>query len=329
VPARPRRSWHVAFILRERHIDHCAWTLRENLVQLAILFWFYKFPEICENRLKILRHYNPEIQIFGLYGGDPQQSDQFESRLKPFLNDFYIFREDRSPHWRWYHGDRMIAHWFAQHGHVLSWDTIFIAQWDMLVFADIKPQLSCLRRGELLLSGLRPIKEVDPWWWYIRPDSPERIEFENFMSFVKEEHAYRDEPICCEFIVACLPREFLSKYVGITNPELGFLEYKIPIYAQIFGIPLRIDHPHQPWWGDDPSTRNASLFARALNSETQNVPLRVIDMHRAMPWGRRIFHPVFDIYPLSVCERAKKIWLEIYVDEIKKRWWRLYASLTR
>lgn len=297
-------------------------------MRLAILFWFYKFPDICENRLKILRHYNPEIQIFGLYGGDPQLSNEFELRLKPYLNDFYTFAEDKSPHWKWYHGDRMITHWFTQHGHNLSWDTIFIAQWDMLVFANIETQLSCLRKGELLLSGLRPIKEVDPWWWYIRPDSPERIEFESFIHYVKKEYNYQDEPLCSEFIVACLPRDFLFRYADIPNPELGFLEYKIPIYAQIFGIPLCIKHPHQPWWGDDPSTRKATLFARALNSETHNIPLRVIDAHRIWPGGRRIFHPVFDPYPLSIFERARKIWREIYMDEIKKRWWQFHARLT-
>jgi len=30
-------------------------------MKLAILFWFYKEQEICENRLKLLRKYNPEI----------------------------------------------------------------------------------------------------------------------------------------------------------------------------------------------------------------------------------------------------------------------------
>jgi hypothetical protein len=45
-------------------------------MNLAILFWFYKEPEICRNRLKLLKVKNPNTQIFGLYGGpDKKQSN--------------------------------------------------------------------------------------------------------------------------------------------------------------------------------------------------------------------------------------------------------------
>jgi len=39
-------------------------------MKLAVLFWFYKEPEICHNRLEILRQHNPTVPIYGLYGGD-------------------------------------------------------------------------------------------------------------------------------------------------------------------------------------------------------------------------------------------------------------------
>jgi len=35
-------------------------------MKLAILFWFYKEPEICQNRLELLRQNNPTISIYGL-----------------------------------------------------------------------------------------------------------------------------------------------------------------------------------------------------------------------------------------------------------------------
>lgn len=290
-------------------------------MKLACLFWFYKSPELCENRLSILRRYNPEISIYGLYGGDLLEASVFKNRLAPFLDDFYAFPEARSSHWKWYHGDQMIAHWYAHRGQALDWDTIFVAQWDMLVFDSLQNQFSMLRQDELLLSGLRPVSEVDPWWYYVRPDSEERLEYEQFITFVREVHDYKDEPLCSEFIVACLPRSFLSRYVDIPRPDLGFLEYKIPVYAQIFGTPLCRHHPHQPWWGDHPDAQSEPLLARALNSETQNVPLRVIEAHRLWPWGRKIFHPVFDDYPTGTAERMTRIAEEIYHDELKRRWW--------
>lgn len=300
----------------------------EAHMKIAILFWFYKEPDICANRLEILRRYNPDAKIFGLFGGAPEQAALFQARLEPHLDDFFVFDLARDSHWKWYHGDRMIAHWYAVRGSRLDWDTIFLAQWDMLVFDRLDRQFPDLRKGQMLLSGLRPVAEVEPWWWYIRPDSPERAEYEKFLSVVRRHHDYTGEPLCCEFIVVCLPREFLARYIDIPEPEVGFLEYKIPIYAQIFGTSFCTEHVHQPWWGDDPSTRDAGLLQRGLNSETCDVPLRVIEAHRAWPWGRRIFHPVFSEYPSSGWARLKRVGVELRDDELKRRWWRLHERLT-
>jgi len=293
---------------------------------LAALFWFYKSPELCENRLRLLRRHNPETPIYGLFGGDPAEAPLYQQRLAPWLDDFYVFTEERSPHWKWYHGDRMIVDWYRQRGHELDWDTVFIAQWDMLVFDALSEQFSMLKKDELLLSGLRPVREVDPWWYYVRPNSEERAEYERFVAYMRKHHGYDGPPLCCEFIVACLPRSFMQRYADISEPELGFLEYKIPTYAQIFGTRLCLDHPHQPWWGDAPDADSVPLLARGLNSEAHNVPLRVIEAHRLWPWGRRIFHPVFDLYPMEQPERLARIAAEIFNDEIKKRWWQWHQK---
>lgn len=294
--------------------------------ELACLFWFYKSPELCENRLKLLRKHNPNIKVYGLYGGDPSLSAEFEARLSVYLDDFYIFSQDCSSHWKWYHGDQMIVDWFRQRGQYLAWDTIFIAQWDMLVFDSLTNLFPSLQKDELLLSGLRPVHEVEPWWYYIRPGSEERQEYDRFIKHVRDTYSYDQEPLCCEFIVACLPRTFLIQYQGIPKPELGFLEYKIPIYAQLFGIKLNMDHPHQPWWGDAPDAKKASVFSRGLNSETTNVPLRVIEAHRIWPWGRRIFHPVFGIYPENTAVRIGRALREIWNDEFKMAWWKWHHA---
>lgn len=289
-------------------------------MKLAVLFWFYKDPDLCENRLAVLRRANPAARIYGLFGGDPAQAGHFRQRLGRHLDDFYVFDAVRDAHWKWYHGDQMIAHWYRERGVSLEWDSLFVAQWDMLVFGRLDVLFGGLRAGEMLFSGLRPVREVDPWWWYVREGSAEREEYLRFLHFVRETQGFAGEPLCGEFIVVCLPRAFLARYVDIPQPELGFLEYKMPIYAQIFGIPFCTDHPYAPWWGDDPATRDAPLLARALNSESQDVPLRSVCTHLAWPWGRRIFHPVFRDYPLSPWRRALRLRDELR-DEVLKPWW--------
>lgn len=296
-------------------------------MRLACLFWFYKSPEVCENRLRILRKYNPDVRVFGLYGGDLDATCEFQQRLEPYLDDFYCFPDARPHDWKWRHGDRMIARWFSERGRALEWDTVFIMQWDMLVFDRIEHQFPNLQRGEVLISGLRPVSEVFPWWSHVRPDSPDRAEYDRFLNLIREKYNYDDEPLCGLFIVVCLPREFLIRYAEIPEPELGFLEYKVPIYAQIFGTPFCRDHRHRPWWDDHPHAKSQSLFARALNAGRQNVPLRVIAAHRAFPWGRRIFHPVFDSYPIGFGAQLMPLSRDIYEHELKRRWWRLNQRL--
>jgi hypothetical protein len=296
-------------------------------MNLAILFWFYKSPDICENRLRLLKRYNPGLKIYGLFGGSPTDAPDFQQQLGRYLDDFYVFDLPKDSHWKWYHGDRMIAHWYAVRGQTLAWDTVFVAQWDMLVFDCLNKQFPHLRKGELLLSGLRPVSEVEPWWWYTRPGSKDRSDYEQFLTVVESHHGFRDDPLCCEFIVSCLPREFLARYVDIPDPEIGFLEYKIPVYAQIFGTPFCTRHTQHPWWGDDPASQKVGVLRRGLNSETHDVPMRVIESHRAWPWGRRIFHPVFSDYPASIVERLRRVAVEVRDDEIKRRWWRLHSRL--
>ena len=125
----------------------------------GILFWFYKDADTCANRIALLRRYNPGVPIYGLYGGSTEGVTSYASRLGPLLDDFCACLTDMNCHWKWRNGDLLIAEWFRQRGHELPWDTVFIAQWDMLVLEDVRKTFSGLRRGELYLSGLRPVRE--------------------------------------------------------------------------------------------------------------------------------------------------------------------------
>ena len=296
-------------------------------MKLAILFWFYKDASLCLNRLQVLRKYNPDTPIFGLYGGDINQAEEFRGALKPYLDDFYAYSKDKDAQWKWRNGDLMIAQWQRDRGKDLAWDTLVIAQWDMLIIGAVEKLFPSLKQDEVLLSGLRPVKEVENWWWWLRQNSVERQEYFEFMETIKATHPYHDEPLCCEFIVACLSKKFLDKYAQMPDAELGFLEYKLPIYAQIFGIPFCTAHPYKPWWADDPATRSLPLRAKILNADVYQVPLRMVFIHLLSRSGARIFHPYFRTYPLSLKKRLCSIAREMVEEEIKPRWRRWMGSL--
>ena len=264
-------------------------------MDFAILFWFYKDVEVCENRLRILRYYNPDVPIFGLFGGDVGKVAEYE-RLNAYFDDMFVFDQARDSHWKWLNGDLMITEWFRRRGHSIRWDTLVIVQWDMLFYGHLKKVFNGLQKGEMLLSGLRPIGEVEPRWTWVNPVNPDLFnEYRDFISHVRKRYGFHDEPLCCLFIVACFPREFLDKYSEIDSPELGFLEYKIPVYGQIFGIPFSTRNSFDPWW-DDLEERKANTTLAAAGRE---IDWKVICLNLFTYNGKRVFHPYREIAPIS------------------------------
>lgn len=296
-------------------------------MKLAILFWFYKEPEVCRNRLEILRQSNPSTLIYGLYGGDLIFADQYKSILEQYLDDFYTFSENKDSYWKWIQGDLMITHWYRERGKNLLWDTIIIVQWDMLVFGAVEQLFSMLKKDQILLSGLRPIAEVEDDWQWVSPKAPDlRQRYLKFLDYVHKKYDYNQKPLGCLFIVIGLPRTFLEQYSKVEEAELGFLEYRIPIYAQIFGISFCKNHSFNAWWVDiDPAFRAKNLVARAwnslnlrlnpnpLNPAKREISLIPIFFKLNTREGARIFHPYGDIFPMT-----KQQWLRALLVEFSR-----------
>lgn len=275
-------------------------------MKLAILFWFYKNARVCRNRLQMLRRHNPDTAIYGLYGGDSTQVDHFKTELAPYLDDFFDFSAQKDAKWKWLYGDLLIAEWYRQRGQFFHWDTIIIVQWDMLIFGKMEKVFSELREGEILLSGLRPVEEVRMWWKWTSENNPaEHERYNAFIEHVRKEFDFKQEPLCCQFIVACLPRDFLERYINITTPELGFIEYRLPVYAQIFGTPFCKSEKIKCWWGTDLSMQNVPTHERVINAVGLQQPIKTIFAHLARPDGARIFHPFNHIFPFDLASAAQ------------------------
>jgi hypothetical protein len=297
-------------------------------MKLAILFWFYKEPEICKNRLEILRRYNPTTPIYGLYGGELASEHKFQSFCSQYLDDFYIFSENKDSYWKWIQGDLMITHWYRDRGKDLEWDSIIVVQWDMLVFGAVEELFSMLKQDQILLSGLRPVAEVENDWQWVSPKFPDlRKKYTEFLEYVYENHAYNQNPLGCLFIVVVFPRIFLKQYSRVKEAELGFLEYRVPIYSQIFGIPFCKNHSFNAWWVDlDKSFWTKNLFKRvwnyislkfnsnSLNPAKREISLISIFCQLNTKFGSKIFHPYEKIFPTNQQQWFKSLFDELIRD---------------
>jgi hypothetical protein len=269
--------------------------------RLAALFWFHRDPAVCADRLQLLRRVNPGLPIYGLYGGPLDQLERFRP-LERQLDDFYAFPEARSPSWKWKHGDLVIAQWHRERGAHLAWDTLAIAQWDMLFFAPLEQLFAMVGPDQLLLSGLRPVSEVESIWSWTRGG----VEREEYLAFVRsiERAAHTQPPLCCQFVVACLPRSLLDRYGEIPEPEAGFVEYRLPTWARHFGYSFQTRHPYDIWWPELPAP---PVWRRTLTTSPIAIRSSVVTWNLLSPGGARIFHPFTRSYPAGWAGRLRQM----------------------
>ncbi|MGA2522100.1 MAG: hypothetical protein ABSG81_14940 [Acidimicrobiales bacterium] len=267
-------------------------------MRLGILFWFYRDVALCQNRLRLLRRRNPGTPVYGLYGGPPAEAAHFQSVLGPLLDDFWAYPDDRDERYKWRHGDIMLSRWFTCRGDTLEWDSYFLAQWDLVAVSPLRSLLPDMAIDDMLISGVRPVREVEAWWQWVGGEA--RLEYDAFLDHVAARYGPVEDPLCCQFIGLVAPRSFMARYAGIDEPELGFLEYTIPVYSQVFGTPLVPDTCFRPWWPEEPATSGASRTQSLVHAWATPVRLPVMLYEAKRPGGRRIFHPYHGIYPHDV-----------------------------
>jgi hypothetical protein len=263
-------------------------------MKLAILFWFYKDIEVCKNRLQLIRKYNPNIKIYGLYGGPSQNSDEFKSGLMEYMDDFFL-SPFLDPDWKWYNGDLVILDWYEKRGKVLEWDSIIPVQWDMLVFDSLEKIFSGIKEDEMYISGLQKISSfIEKRWHWTKKSffgSRERKNYLSFKKYIKENYNYDEDLLCCLFILLVIPRKFFDKYLTVENREVGFLEYKIPTYAKIFDFKF-----FEKDLSVEFSFKKEDRGNKAMNAIPIEINDSYIDSELKKRDGWRIFHPYFNLW---------------------------------
>ncbi len=256
--------------------------------KIAVLFWFYKEFEICKERLNFFKKLNPNADIHCLFGGEAKDIDHAKSCSNDVSTSFYHFKESQSKHWKWEHGDEMIIDWFREEGHKHNFDSVFILQWDMLLFAPLHELLGKVKKDQAILSGHRPLDEVKDFWpWY----NPEKNTILN--DYLSSTFNYTGPLYACLFIVALLPRKFLAFYQQHSYPFEPFLEYKIPSILMAMSIPVIQDEQFTPFWYSEQHKYYHSLKKRNLLAVGHEIDFAIIAKNLSKNNGRRIFHPVF------------------------------------
>jgi len=246
-----------------------------------ILFRFHKSPLVCKNKLEILKKLNPNISIYGLYGGEENKLPIFTEKLKGLVENIYCIK-NKSKYYKWKNGDLAIREWFIEVGRKVDFDTVHIVEWDMLILAPISQVYKHVRKGEVGITGLIPLKKVAHEWDWVSEKKSREL-WMNLLRYVKKKYKYNKEPFASIAGGLCLPRIFLEKYSKIKVPEECHDEIRVPLFSQIFGLRMRNTKIYRGW--TDP--KSEEIFT----CKKKNISINVIKKELKNKNGKRVFHP--------------------------------------
>jgi hypothetical protein len=228
----------------------------------------------------LLRTLNPDVPIYGLFGG-PRRVPGRALRMLVGLDALHSSSEPAR--WNWLHSDLAAAAWFREVGHRLPFDVLHVVEWDLLLLAPLESLYASVAEGSVGLTALTPTSELEQEWTWLRRESNRR-EWEALLTRARSEWGYDGTPHGCLAGGSCFPRSFLEAYAAIDPPVLCNDELRLPLFAQILGFPLADTRLRGPWRGE----RDHPLF----HFRAADVSLEAIKAELAKPGGWRAFHPV-------------------------------------
>jgi hypothetical protein len=245
----------------------------------VLLFRFHSHFSVCRERLRILRHFNPDLPVYALYGGTLQEAGIARQSTDEFTLGFWNCSELCDAKTKWLRSDFLVKEWYSRVGRALNFSFLYLYEWDILTVAPLKKIFPPLVSSSVYVSPLRAFTpEEEVTWFWTKDRKWKNSEFVNYLianyGIERPRHVSHAPGMVFsrEFLEAQKNLPFLS---GVND---GFA---IPALAEAFGFPLR----------------ETKLFSHPRNSErrlwnTTGVAINDIKNELMAKDGMRTFHPV-------------------------------------
>src|SRR5437773_9964385 len=97
-----------------------------------VLFRFHQNRVVCQNRLDLIKRYNPAVEIHGLYGGDESIYPSVRRAIGNEFSSLFCLR-GKTAHWKWLNGDLALREWYQAVGRRLAFDVLHLVEWDLVL----------------------------------------------------------------------------------------------------------------------------------------------------------------------------------------------------
>lgn len=248
--------------------------------RIVVYRYYHKF-ENNKQFVRFIKYLNPGIRVYGIYGGPEDQFQEASEVLNEVFEHNYLIK-DKETTWKWKNGDMTYQLWYNDFGHTLDFDIMHSIEWDLLYFDSLDSLFAHVPMNTLALTGLIPLRKIQHEWYWTKKE-PARSDWKNMMQYFKSTFQYDQQPFGMLGPGTSLPRIFLEKIKNTEIPELALDELRIPMFAQVFKVPMADTMFYKKWF----SRREWKCF----NSNAVDVELKTIHHQLQKSGGRRVFHP--------------------------------------
>jgi hypothetical protein len=248
------------------------------------LFRYHDHLEICKNRLELFRYLNPEIDIYGLYGGNKDNFHATCVQLNHYFSGNYCI-EGKSDLWKWKNGDLSVRNWYIDYGKNIDFDMVHIFEWDLMMTESLDKLFSHIPNNALGITGLTSLKKLENKWYWTR-NSNQRTEWEALKSLLKANYNFTGPYFASVGPGLSLPKSFLNLYATVEVPEYGNDELRLPAFAAAMGFQLYDTGFVKKWNG-----KNEKNY---FNCNEYEIPVKTVLGQLSRKNGRRVFHPFRD-----------------------------------
>jgi hypothetical protein len=259
---------------------------RARLDNRIILFRFHNDFDATREKLRIARHFNPNLPIHGLYGGTLESAEEAQAKLADVLDSFWAYPVEKDKNWKWMHTDIMTKQWFREVGKSIEFDYMYSYEYDLLTLApliDLYPEVT---DGEIALAAAEPFTDAIEKRWMWTNKEPYLAQYKKYRKYMEKTFGLERQHTVCLGPGPLLSREFMKKFAATEDVDFVHEELTLPAYAEVFGIAVKNHGLHPGFFAHSDEDQYFNCFDSG--DVAWEAIAELIESGRA----RRAFHPV-------------------------------------
>ena len=261
------------------------------------LFRYHNNLEICKNRLKLFRQINPDVKVYGLFGGKEEDFDDSHSQLKDYFEGNYCLK-GKSNLWKWKNGDLAIRQWYLDYGKHLDFDMLHLLEWDLLMTCPIEEIYAHIPKDTLGVTGLISLEKVEEEWFWTR-DPLQKENWNKLKDHVKKKYNFHGPYFASVGPGLMLTKSFLEQYAKDHIPEYCNDELRLPLFASALKLEMKDTGFLKKWF--------SKTEKKYFNCNENNISLKSLMKQLNKKNGRRVFHPFREEIDINLILNHKNV----------------------